>query len=270
MKLSISNLTWENEEDNAVKDILTDLFVNQIEIAPTKIWGNPLEATDEAVQNYRKYWNSDGISIVALQSLLFGRTDLDIFSEEIIRQATLEYLYKIIEIGAGLGAKAFVFGSPKNRQIGDMKYSKALDIAFEFFYKLGEKADQYSSVFCIEPNPKIYGCDFINTTAEGIILVKEVNHPGFGLHLDAGGMTLSNENIQESIDSAAPYLKHFHISEPQLNMVQNGQVDHRSFARALRNINYEHNISIEMKPGLNNSNPETVKKSVEFVREAYF
>jgi D-psicose/D-tagatose/L-ribulose 3-epimerase len=270
MKLSISNLTWELDEDEVVKDILSDMSVNAIEIAPTKIWGNPLEVSNQVVKTYREYWNSRGVNIIALQSLLFGRGDLSIFSEEKKRKETLNYLFKIIEIGAALGAQAFVFGSPKNRQIGEMEYAPAMEIAIEFFHQLGEKANQYSTVFCIEPNPRVYGCDFINNTEEGIELVKEVGHPGFGLHLDAGGMTLSNESIEKSLEKAAPYLAHFHISEPQLNMVQNGLVNHKGFAKSLKKINYQKYISIEMKPGLNKSNIETVRKGLEFIKEIYF
>lgn len=270
MELSISNLTWEVNEDEAVKDILISLNVNNIEIALTKIWSNPLDAKEAEIKKYREYWDANGINIVALQSLLFGRPDLEMFSDTTKRQEMLEYLSKIIELGAGLGAKAFVFGSPKNRLVGELNYSKAMEIAIEFFYKLGEKAHMHNTVFCIEPNPKVYNCDFITTTEEGINLVKEVNHPGFGLHLDAAGMTLSNENIEESIERSASYLTHFHISEPQLNMVQNGQVDHKTFSRLLKEINYANYISIEMKPGLINSNTETVKKSLEFVLREYF
>lgn len=269
MKLSISNLAWEYEEDYEVKEILKAMSVKGIEIAPTKIWSNPVEVNDKDSAKYRDSWKGQGIEIVALQSLLFGRTDLTIFSDAIKRQETLEYLSSIIEIGASLGAKALVFGSPNNRLIGELKYTKAMDIAIEFFYKLGEKASQCSTVFCIEPNPKDYGCDFINTTEEGIELVKEVGHPGFSLHLDAGGMTLSNERISESIEKAAPYLIHFHISEPNLNILQNGFVDHKLFAESLKSINYEKYISIEMKPGLEKSNIETVRKSLEFAKEIY-
>jgi D-psicose/D-tagatose/L-ribulose 3-epimerase len=269
MKLAISNLTWEYQEDEKVKDILLDMSVNAIEVAPTKIWNNPLDANDNDVEQYRKYWNSNGVSIIALQSLLFGRMDLEIFSNKQKRKETISYLSRIIEIGAGIGAKAFVFGSPKNRLIGDMTYTEAMSIAIDFFHQLGEKAHQYSTQFCIEPNPKDYGCDFITNTDEGIAIVKEVGHPGFGLHLDAGGMTLNNENIEASIDKAAPYIAHFHISEPQLNMVKSGKVNHEGLAKALKGINYQNYVSIEMKPGLNESNLVTVRKSLEFVREIY-
>ncbi|WML41236.1 sugar phosphate isomerase/epimerase family protein [Neobacillus sp. OS1-2] len=269
MNLSISNLAWKYKEDEAVKDILHELSVRAIEVAPTKIWENPFQATEKAVNQYREYWNSNGVRIAALQSLLFGRPDLVIFSDKQKRMETIEYLGKIIEIGFELGAKAFVFGSPKNRLVGGMNRTQAMDIAIDFFHHLGEKANQFNTVFCIEPNPKDYGCDFITNTEEGIELVKEVNHAGFGLHLDAGGMTLGKENIEASVEKAAQYLTHFHISEPHLNMIQQGQVNHKLFAKVLKEIHYEGYISIEMKPGLNDSDLITVRKSLEIVQDIY-
>lgn len=270
MKLSISNLTWELQEDPSVLQILKERNVNAIEVAPTKIWDNPTEATDEQILDYRSFWNKNDIEIVAYQSLLFGRSDLDIFSSEAKRLETLDYLKKIIVLGSKLGGKAFVFGSPKNRLVGETNPTKAIGIATEFFYQLGETANEHSVVFCVEPNPKEYGCDFITNTTEAIQLVKEVNHPGFGLHLDAGGMVINNEPIEEVVEKAAPFIQHFHISEPNLNMVKGNEVVHKQFARALHSIGYDKYVSIEMKPGLNDSNLISVKDSLEFVQDVYF
>jgi sugar phosphate isomerase/epimerase len=269
MKIAISNIAWEFNEDVEVKSLLKEYSVPGVEIAPTKIWSNPLNANNSEISNYRAFWNGDDIDIVSLQALLFGRPDLVIFQNEKKRQETLEYLARIIELGAGLGAKVFVFGSPKNRLIGDMKYSNAMDVAIEFFNSVGEVANKFGTTFCIEPNPSRYGCDFITNTQEGLELVEEVGHPGFKLHLDAAGMTLSNENIENSLINAKPYLKHFHISEPDLNLITNGQVDHKRFSDILKDINYENYISIEMKTIENKSNIESVRESLEFALDVY-
>ena len=81
----------------------------------------------------------------------------------------------------------------RTRQAGDKRVAD--EIAISFFTAIGEFATQYDCVFCIEPNPTEYGCDFVTTSEQARELVKKVNHPGFGLHLDAAAMTMSNENI---------------------------------------------------------------------------
>ena len=179
------------------------------------------------------------------------------------------YLSKIIELGSQLGVKIYVFGSPKNRLAGKLGIKEVTDIAIEFFSALGEIAYKNKAKFCIEPNSSLYGCDFINTTDEGIELVKKVAHPGFGLHLDAGVMALNCENYEESLERAFEYLEHFHISEPYLQEIGKGKTDHTRITDHLRRLNYNKWVSIEMRNGLMESNIRTVKNSLEYVLERY-
>lgn len=270
MRLSISNIAWATSENDEINKLFDELSITGVEVAPTKVWEHPLEQKQEEILRYRNYWNNRNRSVVALQSLLFGRPDLTIFENGKKREASFEYLSKIIELGASLGAKAFVFGSPKNRLIGDMPKHKAMEIAIPFFTGLGEVAEKFGTVFCIEPNPREYGCDFVCNTKEGVELVKAVNHPGFGIHLDTAALTINEEYIEESLNTAFPYLAHFHISEPYLQKVQHGKVGHRIIAHELMKLNYKQYISIEMRDGLSDSNLDTVHDSLRFVQEIYF
>ena len=79
MKLAISNIGWHPHEEIAVAGIMRDMNVKGVEIAPTKVWDSPLAASDAEVKDYRQFWESRRIQIVAMQSLLFGRSDLTIF-----------------------------------------------------------------------------------------------------------------------------------------------------------------------------------------------
>ena len=103
--------------------------------------------------------------------------------------------------------------------------------------------------FCIEPNPPESTAAWITTSAEGLRLVESVASEGFGLNLDAGGMTLANEDPSISIACCAHHVKHFHISEPRLAAVgasvPNG-TNHDEFARALKSAGYSGWTSIEM------------------------
>jgi sugar phosphate isomerase/epimerase len=270
MKLAISNLAWQPHEDVRVAELLQQLEVKGVEIAPTKIWQNPLGATEAEIDSYRCFWHSYNIEIVALQSLLFGRTDLTIFTSEIKREETKAYLLKIIELGYNLGAKVLVLGSPKNRQIGNLEPHEVEVIAIPFFRELGDAAAKYEMKFCIEPNPTIYDCDFINNSRSGLELVNSTNSRGFGLHLDTAGMTLSRENIPVALSDCYPELCHFHISEPYLQTIGTGEVEHKLFARSLQELKYDHWVSIEMKSQDNDNNlasvTEALKKAIECYR----
>jgi sugar phosphate isomerase/epimerase len=269
MKLAISNIAWEPDEDEAVFRLMQEYSVTGVEIAPTKIWKDPTRASDKQVADYVRYWHDRGIAISSMQALLFGRPDLTIFESPEKRKATLDYLREIIRLGGQLGANALVFGSPKNRSVGDMPRSNAEEIAVEFFHALGVEAARNDTVFCIEPNPEQYGCDFVTTSREGRNLVARVNHPGFCLHLDAAGMTMSNENIEEELAESVPGICHFHISEPGLKPVGTGNVEHALFARILNMQGYSRWYSIEMVSQDGEDNVSVIEKALSSVKQNY-
>lgn len=267
MKLSISNIGWEIHEDKEVFELIQRYGFEGIELAPPKIFKDPANATDKEIRDYLSYINMYGFKFPAMQSLLFGKPELKIFDDS--RGDTLEYLKKIIELAQKLDVKVLVFGSPKNRFIGDMPKDEAKKIAIDFFKELGEYAHSKERCFCIEPNAKEYGCDFITNTDEAIKLVKEVSSKGFRLHIDSAVMAMNGENIEENLKIALPYTEHFHISEPFLELITNNKTNHEEFAKTLKSLNYDKWISIEMKNGVMDSNIEAIENSLEYIRGIY-
>ena len=119
-------------------------------------------------------------------------------------------------------------------------------------------------MFCIEPNPIYYGCDFVTNAREGETLVSTVNHEGFGLHLDAAGMQLSGDAPTALTNHT---FCHFHISEKNLLPIGAGDTDHAAFGAALASSDYAGWISIEMRrhdPVIDN-----LDRALETVRRNY-
>jgi D-psicose/D-tagatose/L-ribulose 3-epimerase len=269
VRISISNIAWEPSEEKAVREIMKERQVRGVEIAPTKIWASPGECRKEQALEYRRLWEDQGIQVVALQALLFGRPELTLFEDKKVREKTLAYLSQIIQLASWMGAKVLVFGSPKNRRVGTLDRVKAEEIAVDFFRCLGEAAWERETCFCIEPNAGAYDCDFVQTAREGLELVKKVNHPGFGLHLDAGIMTLNQEDVEAMVSECRPWLRHFHISEPYLEIVGRGTTDHAGLAAQLKKTGYSNWVSIEMRSSREASNTQTVAEVLEFTSRIY-
>ena len=267
MKLAVSSIAWNPSEESAVADLLAAHGVPGVELAPTKLFaGNPLDATPVQVAAVRAFWHSRGIEIVALQALLFGRPELRVFDDS--RPQTLEYLKGIIRLGAALGARALVFGAPKNRARGALPAAGAWSIAIEFFRELGEEARRAGTCLCIEPNPSQYGADFCTDSVQALALVSAVASPGFGLHLDSACALLASEDLPARIAASALQLRHLHISEPQLAPVApGGTADLPSIGVALRGINYRHSVSIEMVAGPGGGNVARVETALFHLRE---
>lgn len=248
MKFAVSNIAWPRDRDVEVAAVLRDHGVRGIEIAPTKLWSQPLAATDPEIEAARGFWSDRGIAIVAAQALLFGKPELAIFESVDTRTATLDYLAGIVRLCAKLGAGSLVFGSPRNRRVGSMPPGEANRIAVEFFTRLGDVAAAAGTCVVMEANPPVYGADFATRASEAIELVERVNHPGFRLHLDTGCMSLAADPIAETFARGRSWLRHFHVSEPNLDAPdRSGTVDHAACAAALREAAYDGWVSLEMR-----------------------
>jgi sugar phosphate isomerase/epimerase len=246
MKLAASNIGWDPGEDDEVAAVLVQRGFTGVEIAPGKRWESPIDATKKEIAAYRAGWEKRGLEVVAMQALLFGRPDLALFGSATVRRALQEYLTALVEMAHGLGARALVFGSPKNRKRGEMSMDEATGIAVDFFRELGAVAASRGCLICIEPNPVSYDCDFINTTAEAIALCDAIDSRGVKVNGDAGAIAMNGEDPEATIAAAVRSLGHFHASEPSLAETTDGPVQVAA-AHALRASGYDGWVSIEMR-----------------------
>jgi D-psicose/D-tagatose/L-ribulose 3-epimerase len=267
MQLAASNIAWDPADDDVVAKILCERGFKGVEIAPSKRWESPTEATKEQVTEYRDQWSKRGLEVVAMQALLFGRPDLKLFGPSTVREALREYLEALIEIAHGLGARALVFGSPKNRKRGRLPLNEATPIAAEFFRQVGSIAASRGCVLCIEPNPAAYDCDFITTTAEAVALCAMIDSPGVMVNGDAGTIALNAEDPLATIPGAAQSFGHFHASEPFLGEVGEGSVQ-QLCATALKDCGYTGWVSVEMRAG-EGSRPDAIGRAADRVRRLY-
>lgn len=269
-ELAISNIAWTNDEEPAVIELLKDLGVSRVELAPTKYWDDPTTATEEQINEHLRQWRESGIEVVAFQSMLFSRPDLKLFETDDLREELIEYMSDFLRLASDMGASRLVFGSPKNRQKGGLDNKEAFDIAVDIFSRLGEVATKNDTILCIEPNAVQYGCDFITNAKEGGDIVRRIGSGGVGLHLDTACMYLAGDNIAEAIHDNADILKHFHVSAPMLGAVgSNSGINYQEAATALRDIGYDGVVSIEMRPGEPGTNVERVKSTIEFARSVF-
>lgn len=268
MRLAVSNIAWDPREDDAVAELLRRYRVGGVEIAPTKWRERPLEASGAEVAAYRRYWEDRGLSIVSLQSLLFGHPEMQLFGDAMARKTMRDYLYRTIDLGADLGARALVFGSPKNRRRGSMPLSDAMPIACDFLREIGERARARGVVFCLEANPPAYDCDFIITTSEAVALCKQVDDSAVRINADLGGMTIAGEDAERAIRAAAPLIAHVHASEPHLAEL-GAAANHEAAADALAAIDYRGWVSIEMRAVGGDENVAAIERAVARATRAY-
>lgn len=266
VELAVSSMAFPVGEFEAGLDAIAALDVGAVEIAPYDVFG-AWSVDARHVDSLRKRLDDRGIRCVALQGIVFKAGEAHLFASVEGRQLLLQHLTLVAKMAGRLGAAACVFGAPRLRDPGELEASRAWAIAIDFFEQVGPIFASEGSVLSFEPNSARYACRFITTTREAIEFVRSVGTPGVKLQIDTGTAFLENES-PETLISAVPYAAHAHVSEPHLAAVGTSDLDHRSFAEALRKSGYTGSLSIEMKKSADWRSG--ISRAAAFTREVYF
>lgn len=262
MRLAVSNIAWHEDEDIAVAEALAERGVDALEVAPGRLFSQPDAASEADARRVRGEWEARGLSLIAMQALLFGRSDLLLFGEDDGR-ALSEYLARIIRLAGWLGCGPLVFGSPKNRQRGALSFERACERAADVLRPLARLAHEEGCTIALEPNAEAYGCDFVRRVGEAREVVRLVDHPGCAVQLDAGVFAMEDDDPAD-IRSSAGDIAHFHASAPFLEPVGGNLDAIGRLADALTEQGYRGAVSIEMRAGTDNA--PLVARAVDMVR----
>lgn len=269
MRLSISNIAWDAEEDAAVAELLARIAVDAVDVAPGKYFPDPRQATDAQVEAVRQWWAVRGIEVTGMQALLFGTTGLNVFGAAAVQNAMLAHLEAVCRIGGGLGAKHLVFGSPKNRDCSLVGDDRVMDIACGFFSRLGDVAAHHGVVVCLEPNPAAYGANFMTSSADTAAVVRAVDHPAIRMQLDIGAVTMNGEDVGQVVATHGDLVAHVHASEPGLKILGDGGSDHALAAAALTVRLPRHVVCIEMLASIDEPHLAAIERALRAADAAY-
>ncbi len=268
MQLAVSNIAWGDQNFSEYLHLLKALGCDGVEIAPGLIWQEPVEATPSQRREYRSRIEDSGLAAVGLHSLLFTRPDLVFFGEAAARHKLADYIIRLVALCNDLGGKTLIFGSPSNRRRAGLHLEEATRIAAPVFRTIAEAAQALDVFLCIEPlGPE--ETDFINSSEEGMDLIRLVGHPHFRLHLDAKALISSQEDCAEVLNKYGSHLRHFHAGDPGVAPPGSTGADHHSIGKALRKAGYPYYISIEMRSGFGPVRL-TIEQSVDYVKRCYF
>jgi len=262
MRLSVSALAWSADEEASALALLSTEGLRCMEHVPARSHAAAAEI------------RARGLAVVAFQALLFGTTNLHLFRGETERRALEQHLLSVCETAATFGARALVFGSPKNRFIDPafIERDAAFELAREFFGRLGRAAADLGTTICLEPNPAAYGCNFLTTTAETAEFVASIASPGVKLNVDAGALVMNGEDPKLVLADRLALIGHVHASEPELvpvGSLPETAAAHRRLSETLRGIGYDGVVSIEMMRPQAEPFEVAVRRAIRFTREAY-
>lgn len=269
MRLAISNIAWDVSEDENIANLLKQHDVDAIDIAPGKYFPDPAKATTEEIVYVKKWWAERGISITGMQALLFGTTGLNLFGSQNTQDSMVQHLSEVCRIAAGLGATRLVFGSPKNRDRSGLSDEKTIKTAVAFFQRLGDIAQSYGVIICLEPNPPCYGANFMTTSAETADVVSQVGHAAIRMQLDTGALAINGEDPSEVLSNSSNLIGHIHASEPDLVPLGDGSVNHAAMSNSVLQYLSEHVVSIEMLATKDESHIASIERALRLATQFY-
>jgi sugar phosphate isomerase/epimerase len=185
-----------------------------------------------------------------MQSLLFGVKDASLFGGAEAAAAFEAGMRRAIDLAERLGIGNLVVGSPKNRVIPDsMSRETAWTHAAEVFRRLGDYADWHGCVLAMEPNPAVYGTNFLNSLVEADQFVRQTDHPAVTLNFDVGSIHLNGEfdSLPRLLANTIERVSHIHVSQPQLALITPEVETLAPLFSALRSAGWEGWVSIEMR-----------------------
>jgi D-psicose/D-tagatose/L-ribulose 3-epimerase len=269
MRIAFSGIAWDIAEDAAVAEVLLRNGVDAIDIAPGKYFPDPTATTSREILAVRRAWADRGIEMTGMQALLFGTTGLNLFGPESSRAAMLSHLKYLCRIAGLLGARHLVFGSPKNRDRGNLDDTQVRDIATGFFRELGDAAAAENVDICLEPNPASYGANYMTTSAQTAEVVAEVGHPAIRMQLDTGAITMNGEAVEDVLSRYGHLVGHVHASEPLLVPLGDGGTDHAAAHEALARHLPEAVVSIEMVATSTEPHLRSIERALKLARSCY-
>lgn len=265
-RLAISNIAW-TENDSQVLEKLSVLGVNGVEVAPFKLTGDWETLNTKIVGQYRATCNQYGLEIPSFQAFLFGKPHLQLLSSETKFSEFKDHMKIVAELAAIAGARVLVYGAPKSRLLLDHSYDSGLALSRDRLLQLAEICDSFDVCLGLEAVPSAYGGEIITSYKESVNIVKELNHRGLVLHLDAGCTFLNGDSIKKAIEDTKNSIGHFHVSQPNLGNFNIPSSYHDEASSALNSSKYNKWLCIEMLSGDNQL--RSIEEAVEFVNRKY-
>jgi len=201
------------------------------------------EASDETFAPALKAAQSAPLPMIAANCFLPGA--LKCTGPEVDRERIIRYAETAFRRARQVGMRFIAFGSGASRQIPEgFDHAEAHEQFLTCLRHIAPLAQEHGITVVIEPLHKTE-CNFINSLAEGAVVIEAVNHPHIRLLADFYHMLKDGENLNEIIVHGR-WIQHVHVAECEGRFAPGtAGEDFGPFLRALKQIDYRGAISYE-------------------------
>lgn len=218
-----------------------------LEIAPFTLAPLVTEVSRSHRQQIRDQAARAGIAISGIHWVLAKTEGFHVTHPEAsVRAHTLRYLHELVDFCGDLGGQTMVFGSPKQRSLlAGISRPQAIDYARQALRELTPHLEDRGVTFCLEPLAPSE-TNFINTAAEAVALVREVDSPQVRIILDVKAMSSELTPIPEIIRRSRGHFAYFHANDRNLKGPGFGDVDFTPILATLNEVGYDGYVSVEV------------------------
>ena len=266
MNYAICNETFEGWEHARVCARAAELGYTGLELAPFTLDPLITDVTADRRARLRREAEAAGVRIIGLHWLLAKTDGFHLTSADAaVRKRTGEYLAELARAAADLGGDILVLGSPAQRKLpAGVSRQQADDLALDTLKHCLPELERSRVRLCLEPLTPAE-TDFLNTAAEGVELIRRLDHPLVRLHLDVKAMSAETEPVPDVIKANARHLAHFHANDPNRRGPGFGDTDFKPIFRALKDVNYTGWVSVEVFDYT--PDPDTIaRESIRYMR----
>lgn len=248
MKISTATSVFVNYSISDTVNHVADAGYDGVDI-----WGGRphvyrRDLSEEELQDLRALLDDRGLSVPSLMPAFFRYPHSLTNPNDVVREDSLDYMRLCADNAVALGAEVLLIvpGRTLAGQSKDDAWARLADSV----NSVCEYAKQYDIKLGIEPVNR-YVSDLVNTAADAMRLIEQVECDRLGVVLDTGHVHLSDESADEALDRLGDRLYQVHVNDNDGQRQQNlilgeGTFDFAHFVDLLRDRGYEGSLTAEL------------------------
>ena len=269
MKFGICNEIFQGWPLEKAMAFAQETGYDAIEIAPFTLAPYVTNISAQQRQQIRETAARTGLAISGIHWVLVQAEGMYLnHTDAAVRQRTARYFCDLVDFCGISGGQFIIVGSPKQRNVmPGVTHEQAWDWATETFRDSVKRASERGITICLEPLAPAE-TNFINTAAEAIRFVEQLDSPHFKIILDVKAMCSEGKPIPQIIHESWPHFAYFHANDANLKGPGFGDVDFKPIAGALKEAGYDGYVSVEVFKF--EEGPEVIaSKSLEYLRRVF-
>lgn len=216
----------------------------------------PMDVTPDRAADVRRRIETAGLTISNINA--FMMTKIESFQrpswiepDAAYRALRVEHTKRSLTLARQLGARC-ITTQPGGPLPDDVSWKNAFETFVETLKPVYDHAEREGVMLLVEPEPDL----LIENAEQFAALADRIDSPMFGLNYDVGHFYCVADPLGETIRGLAKYIRHFHLEDIAATRVHEhlipgrGSIDFAEVFAAIRDINYDGWLTIELYPYL--------------------